>query len=116
MEVRSDHVLYVKVKRDCHLKITDIEEVEKTMEQYHSGSKFLNLFDFGPFSDLDEDVRKWASDSKGNSRTLADAIVFHSLPQRIIANFYLKMNKPPKPTKTFSDTGSALIWLKSLYN
>jgi hypothetical protein len=116
MEVRSDHVLYVKIKSECHLTLSDVLQIEKIMEENHSGSKFYNLFDFGHFSDLDDDVRKWASDSKGNSRTLADAIVIYSLPQRLIANFYLKVNKPPKPTKVFSNTVEALTWLKSLYN
>lgn len=116
IEVREDQVLYVKIKEGCLINMDDVKEVEILMDKYFSGQKFFNLFDFPNFSNLDSDVREWASDKSGNSRTLADAVVIYSLPQRMIANFYIRVNKPPKPTKIFSKVEDALVWLKSLYN
>ncbi|MES2567571.1 MAG: hypothetical protein V4565_11930 [Bacteroidota bacterium] len=48
-----------------------------------------------------------------NPYSLADAFVLSSMSQRILANFYIKINKPERPTKFFTDTYTALIWLKN---
>lgn len=51
---------------------------------------------------------------KGNN--IAKALLFQSLGQRIIANFYLKIHKPFIKTKLFSDREKALIWLRKEYH
>lgn len=116
MEVREDRVLYVKIKSGCQINMDDVQEVEHIMDTNYPKEKFYNLFDFPNFSNLDAEVREWAADKTGNTRTLADAIVLYSLPQKMIANFYLRVHKPPKPTKVFSKVEDALVWLKGLYN
>ncbi len=47
-----------------------------------------------------------------NPYSKADAFVIHSLPQKILANFYLKISKPERPTKFFSNKENALEWLR----
>ncbi len=55
-----------------------------------------------------------ASESfKGNN--IAKALLFRSLGQRIIANFYLKIHKPFIKTKLFSEREKAIAWLKKEY-
>lgn len=46
-----------------------------------------------------------------NPYSKADAFVIHSLPQKILANFYTKMNNPERPTKFFKNKEEALNWL-----
>jgi len=41
----------------------------------------------------------------------AEAFVVNSLPTRLIANFYMKFNKPPNPTKIFNTVEKAEEWL-----
>ena len=41
----------------------------------------------------------------------ADAYVLKSLAQKIIANFYIRLNKPKIPTNFFTDEDSAIEWL-----
>ncbi len=43
---------------------------------------------------------------------IAMAIVADSVAYRLIANFYLKINKPKTPSKIFKDIPSAVEWLK----
>lgn len=43
----------------------------------------------------------------------ADALVSKSLALRIIGNFYIKINKPIRPTRLFNDVESAIIWLNT---
>ncbi len=44
----------------------------------------------------------------------AEAFVVKSLSTTLIANFYVKFNKPPNPTRVFSEMESAKKWLRSL--
>ena len=47
-----------------------------------------------------------------NPYAKAEAYVISSLNQKILANFYLKMIKPNRPTKFFSDVEEAKKWLR----
>ncbi len=42
-----------------------------------------------------------------------DAFVIKSIAQKILANFYIKINKPERPTKFFNDKQEAVKWLKN---
>jgi hypothetical protein len=80
----------------------------------NGGGKFYNIFEFGSFSDLEPEIREWSADPKGNKYTLADAIVVTNLAQKMMADFYVRFNKPPKPTKVFSSFEKAVQWIKTL--
>lgn len=47
-----------------------------------------------------------------NPYSKADAFVIKSMAQKILANFYIKINKPERPTKFFNDKDEAINWLK----
>ncbi len=78
--------------------------------QRNGGGKFYNIFEFSNFSDIKPEMREWAADPKGNDYTFSDAIVIHSLSQKILADFYIRFNKPVKPTKVFFNLKSAEKW------
>ncbi len=50
--------------------------------------------------------------NSNNPYSKADAFVIKSMAQKILANFYIKINKPERPTKFFNDIEEAKIWLK----
>jgi hypothetical protein len=43
----------------------------------------------------------------------ADAFIINSVAMRFIANFYLNMNKPERPTRMFTEEKDAIAWLKT---
>jgi len=52
------------------------------------------------------------SKNENNPYSKADAFVLNSIAQKILANFYVKINKPERPTKFFNNLDEASIWLK----
>ncbi len=44
----------------------------------------------------------------------ATAVVVDTLAYKLIANFYLKFNKPKRPYKVFSKEEEAIKWLKTI--
>ena len=43
----------------------------------------------------------------------ATAVIADNIAYKLIANFYLKVNKPKTPFKVFNDIPSAELWLKT---
>ncbi|MEM6522360.1 MAG: hypothetical protein AAGF85_10900 [Bacteroidota bacterium] len=53
---------------------------------------------------------------KGNQLISAAAILVKSPVERMIANSYININKPPKPTRMFTDEKRAIKWLGKFVN
>ena len=95
----------------------EIVEVGYRFLNENGGGKFYNIFQFDSFSDIKPEMREWSADSDGNKNTYTDAIVIESLSQKIIADFYIKFNKPTLPTKIFYSLEKAANWtLKQINN
>jgi hypothetical protein len=58
------------------------------------------------------DLLKVLSKNENNPYSKVDAFVIESMAQKILANFYIRIFKPERPTKFFNDSNDALIWLK----
>lgn len=112
--LRKDGIVYYKTKPNVTINIEDIMEHYHYFEKTYSGQEFLNIYEFADNSDMDDDVRKWASDPTGNNFTIADAFVINSMAQKLLGNFYLTFHRPVKPTKLFNSLQDAEKWLKSL--
>lgn len=48
---------------------------------------------------------------EGNEGITANAILVNSTAFKMMANFYIMVNKPKNPTRMFTDKASALEWL-----
>ena len=93
--------------------------IEMTKKGYdfldkHGGGRFYNVYEFKSFAEMDPELRTWAADTSGNNYTHADALVISNLAQKIIANFYVKINKPKMPTKIFTSVEQAFEWIMEI--
>lgn len=55
----------------------------------------------------------FASDANHTNRRKSQAIVIDNLAHKIVANFYLRFNKPKGPTRIFEDLEEAFKWTLS---
>jgi hypothetical protein len=74
----------------------------------------LCLVDLRQIHSLDKGARKIFSNPSINSTVTAQAIIVHSPISRIIANFFLGLNKLAWPTRLFTSVEEGLAWLKGL--
>lgn len=44
----------------------------------------------------------------------AEAFVSRTLATKMIFNFYIRFDRPPNPTKVFTEVDGAIEWLKSI--
>ena len=59
------------------------------------------------------DARDFSASKQGLRFSKAEALVVKTLAQRLVVNFYLKINKPSVPSKAFDTEESAIEWLLS---
>jgi hypothetical protein len=111
--IYSSNIFHIYFFSGAHVTMDFIELVYDFVNQ-HGNQKYLNLYEFEMNVDLDPEVRLWAAAPTGNKNTIADALVINSLAHKILANFYMKMNKPIKPTRTFTSQKKAVDWLLSI--
>jgi hypothetical protein len=111
VSLRQDGILHVHIKQGAHMTMSEALQTFKAMKVIGGGKKYPVLIDAGEFATIDPDVRVFAAGPEGNIYTIADAIAYYSLAQKLIANFYVSHNAPVVPTLTFSDKDKAIHWL-----
>lgn len=61
-----------------------------------------------------KEARQYYVSDEGARCKLGMAMVVGNMVQRMIGNVFFRMNKPPYPTRLFSDLESARTWLHSI--
>lgn len=98
------------------------EGSEIVLEDAIANSKAVNSFDLDLYpmivdTTLAKSITKEARDHfsmKGRkSKVIAFAILINSPLSKIIANFFMGLNKPRVPVKLFTKEEDAIIWCKS---
>lgn len=110
IRIYSNAIFHVYFYSGGNLNMSFIQQVYDFVDE-GGGGIYCNLFEFEPNVDIEPEVRAWASSPTGNKNTIADALLISSLPHKLIANFYVKFNKPVKPTKIFNSREKAVQWL-----
>jgi len=63
---------------------------------------------------FEAEAREESSSEAGMKHTMADGFVARNLAQKLMVNFYLKFNRPRKPSKAFTSEEEAVKWLYSI--
>lgn len=121
--LESDHVT-IRLRQDGIVIVSFHPNTEITVDfqnilvqLYHEitgGTPSLFLFDGGEFVSITKEARENAILMEKQTPTKASAIVVRNLGQKIIADFYYKVNKPIQPYKVFWQHEKAIDWLKTL--
>jgi hypothetical protein len=110
--VREDGICVVDVTDDLVITRKELSEILDAIELISGGNKMPVLSLFKPGNTADKTARELSSSARGSQFTKADAMIVHNITQKIIANFYMKFNKPDKPPRFFSSEEDAIEWLR----
>lgn len=109
----KEGILHIHLKEHAEITLNDAVFAVVKMGEISKGKKLPVFIDAGEFCTIDSEARIFSASEESNIYTLADAIAYNNLGQKLIANFYLNQNNPSVPTKVFSDKNEALPWLKT---
>ena len=111
---KSNDIIYVLFKDNCTL---DIDLQMRLLEQYNkiAENKLMPfIFMAAENVSITKEARDNAVKIEDISMIGSSAVIVTSLPYKLIANFYLKFNKPKRPFKVFSNEEEAVKWLKTM--
>lgn len=109
--LRADGILHISIKPEEEFTLDDYKELMDAALKIGNGRKFLNLISVGQDTIPDHETRNMSTSQKGSIYKIADAFVIHSLPQKLIGNFYMNFHKPVVPTRFFTKEEEAIEWL-----
>ena len=113
IKLREDGIMHVHIKIKMNFELEHSMQIVAARTKLAAGQSYPMLYTATKFVIPSAEVREYVASESRSKLVSADAFVINSLPQRIIANFYRKFNKPVRPTKVFDNVDEAIKWLKN---
>ena len=99
------------IKDNVEIFIEDMERIKDAQKQL-CGNRIPVLISGGKYSTTNVDVMKFLAKNENMPYSKVSAYITSSISQKLLGNFYMKMNKPERPTRFFSNKQDAIDWLK----
>jgi hypothetical protein len=109
----DEGIMHIHLLAGSEIELSDAVLIVEAMGILGGGKKYPVLIDAGEFTSIDKEVRIFSASEESNIYTIADAIAYYSMAQKLVAEFYVRHNHPVVPTKVFSDKTKAIDWLKT---
>ena len=112
--IHLQHNLYLlKFEDDYEVELEDAIEIDQAFIKITNNQPFCVVVDArNRYSSISNDARDFfANDPEILPIRKKIAIVINNMPTRMIANFFVKFNRPKTPTKVFNDYNKAIDWL-----
>lgn len=106
----KDGLLYCDLKAIDLLDIAIAKASVKDRLEFVAGESYPSFFDITKVKQSTKEARDYLA-NEGNDLVAASAILVSSPVLRMMANFYIMVNKPINPTRMFTDKDSAIEWL-----
>jgi len=114
LSLRQDGIVQVLYHDHTILDIPLQLKMAEAFNNIADGKKSLFIFEAGEGVIVTKDARNNALKLEDSTPILASAVVANNLAYRIIANFFIKVQKPKGKYKVVASKEEAVKWLKSL--
>lgn len=104
-------IVVSEYKGDFELDLEFAQKVNTEIGKLTEGKAMPQLFVACPGLSVSREVRDWGITETANKFTLSSAVVCNLLAHRIIGNFIIRVQKPPRPTRMFTNFPDAIEWL-----
>ena len=111
--LRADQIIEVRIADDHVCTVESAQQLNSMINEIRGDKPAALLHIAGRHSSVGPGVREYMASEESQLGILANAIVIRSLPQRILGNFYLRVNKPSKPARLFTSQKEAEEWLRN---
>jgi hypothetical protein len=107
-------ILWIVHDDTAFIEIEDAVTIADKWKEIHQGRKFPHLVDFRNVR-VNQSAETRAFFADGNDLheiVSATALLVDNMANNLVTKFFVKVNKPSIPTKTFKDEKEAIEWLK----
>lgn len=110
----EDGVFHVVFEKDINMTLECARVVLKQRLKMSEFKDYPLYVDIRGILSIDRNARKYLSSNEGTKNALAAAIHVNNPISKFLGNLFIRVDKPEKPTKLFTDKKNALAWLKKL--
>jgi len=111
--LRDDGIVQVNFAHELLLDVKQCRELNATYDKILGDKKHPILHIAGKYTNVTSGARNYGASEEGLRNSIAEAYVISSLAHKILANFYMKFNKPKIPTQFFKTEEEAIVWLRT---
>lgn len=112
IQLRSDGILHSHTSDGKEFNVESLKKFNVVMGKMLNYKKAPLLITFDEFAIPPVETREFWSKKDACPYASADAYIATTFGHKFIGNFYLKFDKPGRPTKIFSNEKEAVDWLK----
>lgn len=110
IKIQSSGFYEINIFKDGEFGIPQLKELVTAQEQLGS-NKLPVLVLCDEFAYTETEFLKYLAKKENNPYSKADAFIINSIAQKILANFYIRIFVPERPTQFFKDREEAMKWL-----
>jgi hypothetical protein len=108
--LRKDGIVHVHIKNNVTVDIDCQDEMEIIYWEITKEPRYF-IYTAGQFLTFTKEAQRNAKEMEKRVPVIASALIVTNLAQRLIADFYYKMNKPVRPLKVFRNFDKGVEWL-----
>ena len=109
----ANRFVVVRYNEIAEIGMKDLVEIENAVFSLTDGRDAYVLAILGKYSVTTNEARHYLQKAK-TPCTLAQAVVVHSVAQRVIGNFYARFKQKEFPVRMFGSRNDATNWLLEL--
>ncbi|MBC7450216.1 MAG: STAS/SEC14 domain-containing protein [Cytophagales bacterium] len=109
----EDDIVFCIYKKDCIITFEDAKKMVQARLKAQKGASYPGLAYVAERVTITPDARKYFA-NEGYEGVTKVALITLSPLKVIIANIFIKIDKPLKPTRLFTNKEEAVRWLKKL--
>ena len=109
----SNNIIKISLIKEIEMEENDVVENYLACEKLTKGKKYSYIVNGNNFSSSAA-AKAFATRLKSSNGIIAEAFICSSFTNKLLGNFYIKLNKPTVPTKIFTKEINAIKWLRNL--
>ena len=112
----ADNILRIRPQADLVYELDDLLAFHNYVLEFTNSNRFLVLSDFREHHlSLAKEVMQYAAKNPElNAAKLGEAVLVKSLPNMLVARFFINVLRPRTETKIFRSEDKAMHWLEQL--
>lgn len=109
-------IVTISMHKGEKITLEAVKEMYRISNEELKGKRVAVMLDATqtPLISYPESVLKYAADNEYSRNEAAYAILIDGVGQKMMAGFYLSLNKPKTRTRVFTDRTEAISWLKEM--
>ncbi len=111
--LREDGVIQLVIRPGIKVQLADAKENSAVVAQLAAEKRRPVLVDIRALLEIEREARTYYASAERVRLDTAVALLVGSPVTRVMANFFISINKPVIPTQLFTAEAEAVVWLKN---